>query len=286
MNLEITYPETHEAQTNRSFGGCTSGTSATRNTPAKILVSDKNGNLIPCNYQSWYYGDDDGVGGGNHYVPSGEKPIDSEALEVIKREFFESESIEKFHEFIRTLMHNPPAGVQFIRYDGNEKVVPPQEYWTFLGIKIAKERRATLFIHSFSLCRLQSPLDKEYEASIAQKKQQVAEKNSNLERLKQKLSLLSLGDYLRVSGQNINAFNIVSIEHNEEEIIPSCNSLPPIDKLLALATNNFLEKAPDQTECVVAMQREIVEISPTFWVQGKQRVTYQGLALVPKKKSH
>lgn len=287
MSLTITYPKTHEAW---SGGGgiCGSGgTSATRNVPAKMLVADKDGHLIPCNYQYWFWGDDHGVGSGNHYVPFGERPVDPEALSVIKKVSFESEVSEGkgFHDFIHNLMHEPPTSVQFIKYDGVDEVVPPQEHWRILGIKIAKRQR-THFLHRFSLCRLRAPLDEEYEARIAEKKRQASARKSNLERLEQELSPLSLSTYLEVSGQEIKTFDIVPIEHSEEKTIPSGGSLSSIDELLKLAMRNFVKKTPYQTDCVVAVQKEIVEIPSTFWVRGKQRITYRGVALVPKKEDH
>jgi len=285
MNLTITYPRTNEAYDSRNFisdeyYGC----SATHDVPAKMLVEDVEGNLIPCNYQYWFWGDDHGVGSGNNYVPSGEQPIDPETLSVIKRESFESGGSsggEGFHDFIRNLMHNPPTGVQFIRYDGVEEVTPPQEHWHFLGIKIAKMRR-TRFVHSFSLCRLQTPLDEKYEACIAEKKRQTAERVSNLERLDQELFQFSLCDYFKISGKEISSFNVVPIEHCEKRMISSDISLTSLDKIVKSARSNFVKKSPHRTERIVAVQEEVDEIPPTFWENGKQRVTYHGLALVPK----
>lgn len=157
MSLTITYPRTHEAWSGGggSISG-TGGTSATRDTPAKILAPDKDGDLIPCDYQYWFWGDDHGVGSGNLYVPSGgEQPIDPGSLSMIKTESLESggREGEDFHNFIRNLMRNPPTGVQFIRYDGVEEATPSPEHWSFLGIKIVKKRR-TRFVHHFSLCRI------------------------------------------------------------------------------------------------------------------------------------
>lgn len=282
MSLTITYPRTHEAW---SGGGGIIGDvniSATRDVLAKMLVSDKDGILIPCNYQHWFWADDDGVSSGNCYVPSGGQPINPEALNVIKGESFESGSSEgkSFHDFIRNLMHNPPTGVQFIRYDGVEEATPPQEHWNFLGIKIVKRQR-TRFVHRFSLCRLRTPLDEEYEGRITEKKRQAAE----LKRLEKDLSPLSLSEYLKMSGQEISAFDIMLLEHNEEKTILPGGSLPSIDELVLLAKKNFVKKTPHRTKRVVAVQKEIVEIPSTFWVRGKQRITYRGIALVPKQEN-
>ena len=99
------------------------------------------------------------------------------------------------------------------------------------------------------------------------------------------LSPLSLSEYLDTSSQEISSFDIVPIEHSEEKTIPSGGSLPSIDELVSLAKKNFVKKAPHRTKRVVAVTEEIVEISSTFWVRGKQRITYRGITLVPKKES-
>ncbi len=284
MSLSITYPRTHEAHDSRnSITDEYVGFSATRDVPAKMLITDKEGRLIPCNYQYLLVADDHGVSDGILYVPSDEKPVNPETLKVIKREVVENENeYGGFDDFVRNLMHNPPAGVQFIKYNGVEEAIPPQEHWNFLGIKIAKGRR-TRFVHSFSLCRLQAPFDGKYEAGIAEKKRQDMKRKSNLERLEQELSPLSLSEYLKMSemsDQEISFFDIVPIEYSEEKTIPSGGSLPSIDEIMSLARKNFVKKTPYLTKRVVAVQEEIVEIPSTFWVRGKQRITYRGVALV------
>lgn len=283
MSIEITYPRTHEAWSGGGGISGAGGTSATHDVPAKILVADKEGNLIPCNYQYWFWGSDNGGSSGNRYVPSGEQSVSSEALSVIKNETFENESSEGegFHDFIRNLMHNPSTGVQFIKYDGVEEVTLPQEYWNFLNIKIPKKLR-THFVHHFSLCGLQTPFDEEYEARIAEKKQQATERKANLEQLEKELSPLSLSEYIMMLGQTINSFNIVPIEHSEEKTIPSGGSFPSIDDLISLGRKNFVKKTPHETKHIVAVQKEITEIPSTFWVRGKQRITYCGVALIHK----
>lgn len=284
MSLSITYPRTHEAHDSRnSVTEEYVGFSATRNTPAKMLITDKEGKLVPCNYQSWLVADDHGVGRGIHYVPSDEKPIDPTNLMVVKKEIIETESeYSGFDDFVCDMMSNPPDGVQFIMYDGAQKVIPLQEYWHFLGFKIAKKRRPR-FVHCFSLCRLQAPLDEEYEAEVAGKKQRAAEWEASLKRLEQELSPLSLDEFLKTSGQQIEAFDVVPIEHSEENTIPPGGSLPSIDKLMTLARKNFVKKSPHQTSRVVGVREEIVEIPSTFFVSGKQRITYRGVALISKQ---
>lgn len=282
MSLTITYPRTHEGWSGGGDFSGSGGASATRDVSAKMLVEDEGGNLVPCNYQYWHWGDEHGMGSGNYYIPSGEQPVNPGDLNVVKRETFESGSSEGegFPDFIRNLMHNPPTGVQFIGYDGVEKVTSPQEYWNFFGVDIPKWVHRTRFVHRFSLYGLQTPLDKEYEARIAEKKQQVVERKSNLERLERELSPLSLSEYLNGLGQKVNAFNTVPIEHSEENTIGSGYSLPSIDGLVSLAGKNFVRKAPNRTVGIVAVQKEIIEIPSSFFVQGKQRVTYRGFALV------
>lgn len=159
MGLTITRLEPHGPL---SFGGIdgAGSLSETHETPAKILVADKDapeGFLIPCNYQYWTC--DDGRKGesGNLYVPVSEQPVDIRFLRSGYAGLvttFESESCEGegFHALIRHLMENPPPDTHYIFYNGVEEELLFQEYWDILGVKIPKKRRK-LFVHRFSCLR-------------------------------------------------------------------------------------------------------------------------------------
>ena len=88
MGLTVTHPRTH---------------ATTRNVPAKMLIVNAKGKLIPCNYQYWYCASDYGVGSGNDYVPSGEGPVSPENLTVVQEQTYESETWRSMEldEFIR-----------------------------------------------------------------------------------------------------------------------------------------------------------------------------------------
>lgn len=104
----------------------------------KILIPNKDGELVPCGYQFWHASGDAGVGSGYWYVQSG-KAIDPKKLTVIQRESFRSKNIEgeDLDAFIVGLMnHQPPAGIAFIKYDGVEEVTSSQQK----------------YVHHFSLC--------------------------------------------------------------------------------------------------------------------------------------
>ena len=285
MSLTITYPTTNEAHSSRNSNTNEYvGTSATRDTPAKMLVKNEKGNLIPCNYQSWVVAHDHGVGGGVDFVPSGEKQIDSETLNVIEERTFESKFSESgdFYDFICSLMQKPPANVQFIRYDKVEEATRPKEYWSIFGFKIAKMQQRTYFTHHFSLCKLQAPLDKEYCTRIKKKERRAVAWKLNIERLERELSSLSLSEYLMMSSEKTDTFDTFPIEHSEEKVIPSGSSLPTVDGLVSLAKKNFVKKTPEKTFHIIAVQEKIVEVPSTFFIRGKQRVTYRGVALVKK----
>ena len=196
-------------------------------------------------------------------------------MEVQRTTFEDKDSggSDRYHEFIVNLMKHPPVGVRFIQYLGAERVTLPRN---LIGIQ------RTRFVHHFSLCRLQTPHDEEYETRLTEKRQRTSEHKTELKRIELELSFLPLKEYLAVTGHDISTFNIVRIEHTEEKTISSGSSLPSVSKLVELARRNFVKKTPHRTTQVVAVQEEIVEVPSTFLVQGKQRVAYRGIALVLK----
>lgn len=160
MSLTVTRPTTHEA-THWSGGGA-GGSSKTYNTPAKILIPEQRGFFtlfIPCNYQFWFWGQDDGVWSGNMYVPSSDDPVNPTNLREVLKISFKSRKHEgeDFHDFIARLMRKSMPeqyllSYDFVCYDGVEEMTLPQRYWKLLGIRIPKPRQ-TRFVHHFSLYR-------------------------------------------------------------------------------------------------------------------------------------
>jgi hypothetical protein len=158
QKIDMWHPESHEAFFKSSPAGIIhGGNSKTRDVAAKILIADDKGNLIPCSYQNWHYAEGDmGYLCGIIYIALKEKPVNPEDLIIVKQEIFRSRNKERslvFDEFVTNLMHNPPADVQFIKYDGVE--TSPREYRHFLFIRIPK-RQKIKFKHHFSLYKLQT----------------------------------------------------------------------------------------------------------------------------------
>jgi len=259
-----------------------SGTHPVRDCTAKILIIDKSGNLIPCNYQSWYHANDSGVGGGCYYIPTNEGPICLDHIEKVDTVYFLSKEDEETYlgYNIQNLMDHPPKGVQFIKYDGFEKVIQ-SKYLHLFGFRIA-EWKQTLFNHRFQLLKFKSPYYEEHESRIADAKLRASQHECNLVRLEESISKLSLDDFLRSADYEFNSFEIMAVEHNEEKEISSGTSLPSIDKLLSLARKKLVRKAPRQTKFLVDLREEITEIPSTFFMEGKQRVICRCIALVPK----
>ena len=249
---------------------------------AKILITDKGGNLIPCNYQFWYHADDYGVGGGCYYVPTNEGPICPDHIEGVDMVYFLSKEDEEtclgYH--IHNLMDRPPKGVQFIKYDGFEKVIE-SKYLHLFGYRIV-EWKQTFFKHRFQLLKFKLPYYGEYESRIADAKLRASQHECNLARLEESISRLSLDDFLRSSDYELSSFEIMVVEHHEEKKISSGASLPSVDELLSLARKKLVRKAPRQTKFLVDLREEITEIPSTFFVEGKQRVICRCIALVPK----
>lgn len=159
MGPRITYPRTNEAwfsESAASFKEVEFSHSARHNTPAKLLLLDKDGSLIPCDYQNWNCSSGYDMAFGICFVPSGLNPVDLKNLTMIKSESFESNDDPgddfsySLEVFICDLMKNPPADARFIKYDGVEKVVLSPEPQSIPGIKTFERQRRKNFIHHFS----------------------------------------------------------------------------------------------------------------------------------------
>lgn len=283
--MEITYPRTNEAN---CYGGLseTCSTSAVRCVPAKMLICDKSGEFIPCNYRDWTLASDRGVYSGNHYIPSGDAAIDPKNLEVIHKISFESDRSEgeDFRYFIRNLMKEPPVGVKFVKYEGVEEVILPQEYHRWFGLNVAKKQLRKRFKHHFALCKLASPFDVEYEEVIQTKKRQQDEAIKRRAELLRSICSTSVAEYFKMTGKEFGAFDQVPLYHVEEGALDSDRISESLDKLLASARNNFVKKAPQSTECIVDAHEDISQISQSFLFLPIRyhHVVLRGVALVPR----